>query len=258
MRIWREVFLEVALRAIRRTHYEYGIWELGQKELILDDFSSLNQGLGIYYAPEETVRDAISQEIMLTGLWKKHTIEKELRSYWIDREVRIEFELNKTTNSPFIKELFSGNETGKKYFDIDIVFKRIEEKTKDGQETLPTLIEAKRYSHVNIDLQTKEIKIGRPQLSAINKDIAKLKLLLDLFENKPLVIKSKPYKCFRIHLLVWGIAKKGFNIRTDFISKLKYGKYLSLSEKSIKYLPIQWDSKMNVKKYLWIGLFEIV
>lgn len=240
MKVWREIFLEIALRAIRRTHYEFGTWELGQTRLTLKDFSRLNQGNGISFAPEETVRDSISQEIILSGLWKQHPIEGEKRSYWIDREVRIFFK-DKTDQ----------------YFDIDIIFKRIETKAKDKQPTLPTLIEAKRFELVTIDLKTKKVKVGRPQFDNINKDILKLKLLKDVFKNKKIIIKNKQFKAFRTYILIWGLGHDEFNVKNDFIDKLKDGKYLSKTEMSIKYLPIQWNKQLRVIKYLWIGLFQI-
>jgi hypothetical protein len=31
-KIWREVFLDIALRAIRRVYYEFDIGEIGQKK----------------------------------------------------------------------------------------------------------------------------------------------------------------------------------------------------------------------------------
>src|SRR5690349_16779125 len=86
---WRHVFLEIALRAIRKTHYDFGVWELGQENLTLDHFRNLNQGNGINFAPEETVRDSILQEITYTGLWKTHKINDDPTSYWIDREVNV-------------------------------------------------------------------------------------------------------------------------------------------------------------------------
>jgi hypothetical protein len=94
MIVWREIFLEIAVRAIRKVHYDFAIWELGQGKLLIENFKKLNQGYGINYAPEESVRDAITQEIMLTGLWKQHTIQDEKRSYWVDREVNIPYKFS--------------------------------------------------------------------------------------------------------------------------------------------------------------------
>ena len=69
---WRYIFLELAVRAIIQVHHKYNIWELGQKKISVDDFKNLNQGNGIFFAPEDHVTDVISQQSIETGIWKEH------------------------------------------------------------------------------------------------------------------------------------------------------------------------------------------
>ena len=250
LRIWRELFLDIALRAIRRTHYEFGIWELGQSKLKLTDFLNLNQGNGINFAPEESVRDAIAQEIIYSGLWKQHPIEDEPRSYWIDREVRISYDMREALKFEIYKKYLSKkvNNNPENIFNIDIVFKRIEEKSNDNKPTIPVLIEAKRFELVTINLIDKSMKIGKPQFRDIDSDILKLKILKDIYKDKEITIKDKQYKGFQTYILVWGLSRKRFDIKKDLINKLDGKKYLSKKETSIRYLPIQWNEKLKVTK----------
>ena len=45
--IWDKVFIEIALRAARKLHLEYGMWGLGQKIKDESDFKKINSGPGI-------------------------------------------------------------------------------------------------------------------------------------------------------------------------------------------------------------------
>jgi hypothetical protein len=62
---WVQVFLEIALRAIRRVHLEYGIWGGGRQwKMEGQRAAAINMGHGIELADERTVCAAISQEFM--------------------------------------------------------------------------------------------------------------------------------------------------------------------------------------------------
>jgi hypothetical protein len=143
-------------------------------------------------------------------------------------------------------------------FDVDLVLKRIEEFTKSGEITIPTLVEAKRFELINVDLITKNVKIGRPQWASINRDILKLKLLRDVYKEKEITIKGERFKSFRTCILVWGLSTPNFNINKDFIQKLTLKKYISRNDICIRYLPISWTNKMKVTRMLWVGIFEVI
>ncbi len=283
--MWRHIFLEIALRAMRKTHYDFGVWNLGQEELTLKDFNNLNQGHGIDFAPEETVRDSILQEIIYTGLSKAHKIDGELKSYWIDREVKIT--LNKKYAIPLDKnnKFFNPEEysqpnkysDGKKDFRIDIVFKRIQEKNRESNDdTYPCLIEAKRHKLVNINLKNRKIDIGEPQIADIDKDILKLKLIYDYYSsgNEKLEINGEKYDKFYPYILLWGTgpldlnSPSTFNLKREVIDRLGNKEHLIIEDTEdpeapiVKYLPIEWefdenDEKLIVKKLLWVTLIEL-
>lgn len=250
MKVWREIFLEFALRAMRKAHYDFGIWELGQRDLMLQDFYNLNQGNGINFAPEETVRDIISQEILLSGIWKRHKIEKKYRSYWIDREIKIDYNIANIENKELYTQYLKSPESTNKYFKIDLLFQRVQTK-------VPVLIEAKRFELLKIDLKSKKVKKGKPQFKGISNDIIKLKLLKEVYKGKKIKINDTFFTDFRTYILVWGVAPINFNVKTNFIQKLSQRQYLSKSEMAFKYLPISWTDKMKVTKKLWVGLIEV-
>ena len=73
---WAKIFIEIALRAIRRVHYEYGVWGIGHN-FVKDPYMAwrINMGMGIEVADEPGVCAAITQEFMnsptVVGLWLK-------------------------------------------------------------------------------------------------------------------------------------------------------------------------------------------
>src|SRR5947208_6696271 len=87
---WVSVFLEVALRALRRVHYEYGIWGAGRQWKSGPDRPGvINMGHGLELADERAVCAAIVQEFMtspsLTGLWQENG-RNQLRFFSVLRE----------------------------------------------------------------------------------------------------------------------------------------------------------------------------
>src|SRR6266542_2797570 len=92
---WAAVFIEIALRAVRRVHYEHGLWGIGRQwEMNRLKAQRINMGQGIELADERTVCAAITQEFMnspsLTGLWTEEkddgSEEQQERYFTIDRE----------------------------------------------------------------------------------------------------------------------------------------------------------------------------
>ena len=89
---WATVFIEIALRAIRRVHYEHGLWGIGRQwEMKRLKARRLNTGKGIELADERAVCAAITQEFInspsLTGLWVEEKGQPNQQRYFtVDRE----------------------------------------------------------------------------------------------------------------------------------------------------------------------------
>src|SRR5262245_43113158 len=88
---WVQVFLEVALRAIRRVHLEYEIWGAGRQWNTGPNQTALiNMGPGVELADERAVCAAIVQEMMasqsVAGFWQSNDIKPEPRFFSILRE----------------------------------------------------------------------------------------------------------------------------------------------------------------------------
>ncbi|MBL7733439.1 MAG: hypothetical protein JNM88_19885 [Chitinophagaceae bacterium] len=242
--VWKEIFLQLATRALIQVHNRYSVWELGQSDLSVEHFRRLNQGYGIYFAPEEHLTDAISQQIIETGLWKEHTIEKLQRSFLIDREFMI--------NIP------QDIEAERKTYYVDIVFRKRSEKNSDDTKVRPVLIEAKRYRLVTINHESACINEGEIQKATIEKDIKKLKRIWQHVKTNGIHLQDKLYEDCFCYLLIWGKGDKSFNIQSDLIDKLESGKDIDLANMVINRVPMEWDNtNLDVKSFLWISLIPL-
>ena len=233
---WAKIFIEIVLRAMRRIHYEYGIWGIGRQwEMNRSKTNLINMGHGIELADERTICAAITLEFMnspaVTGFWVEKE-KKEERYFTIDREYPYKsYKTNRKVDIFIQKYLNKGR--GKKL------------KLKEVPN--PSFIEAKRMRIWYPDLKKGTAKPnGNAQLPEIKKDINKLR---------------KELKCREIlcHLLVWGIYQKGNNKTDhpdDFIKNLK-DPNIELSQ--VRWLPIEWEhsDRMKVTKSLWIALAEV-
>lgn len=262
---WRQIFLELAVRGIIQVHHKYNVWELGQHQTSLTDFENLNQGNGIFYAPEEYVRDVIAQQLIETGLWKEHSIEEDNSSYIIDREFLIQiphkelFELD--TEKTFVSYDSSEDEIkGFKKFKVDMVFKRMQPINPIDQSfTLPVLIEAKRFELANIDLITKKLKISSTQIASIDKDIMKLRVIKEYLKDNEIEFYGEKFKEVFTYLLVWGKGNVDFDINESLYSKLKYKEFIDPEYCEIRRIPIKWtnENDMKISKFIWIALIAI-
>ena len=129
---WKKIFIEIATRAIRQSHFEYQVISFPQKNIEIQDLQKLNSGIGIELVPEETVRDHIVRELLQMGLWKKIVINGNERSYWTDREVRFEIE-----NDNY----------------VDLTVERYEYRDDILCEYEPALLELKRLNTMQVDLK---------------------------------------------------------------------------------------------------------
>ena len=193
--------------------------------LSTDHFKKLNQGDGIFYAPEEFVRDTISHQIIETGLFKTHEIDNENSSYVIDEEYKIELEYaklfalaKKDADLRNIIELYGITEAPKavsKNFYIDIVFKRIQPENLDKTLTIPCLIEAKRYNLASID----------------------------------------PVKAIFPYLLIWGKGNPDFSFKPAF-ETLKNKKYINFEEVTMQIMPTKWNEE-RILEHVWVALLPV-
>jgi len=270
-RVWIEIFLELAIRAITQIHHKYNVWQLGQEDLAIKDFKKLNQGQGIYYAPEEHVRDGISQQIIETGIWKEHKINGQVRSYLIDREFQIKIPFQDMVvfdkEQKFLKDKSYYKEDKdwanckkRKCFNVDIVFKRIQEENKDRSKTIPTFIEAKRYKLVDVNLITKKVKIGKIQKKGIDSDILKLRVISRYVKRNGIRFHNKIHKKVYTYLLIWGEGDELFDLKKDLIQKLKYSEFIDTDRCVIRRVPMKWGNtkKIKVKSFIWISLLPVL
>lgn len=92
---WYKPFIQIALRGIRKAHFDFEMWDTVQ---IIDNlnhhtFDSLNSGWGIFKAPEEHTCAYITQEFaaspFVKGTWSPDGVK---RWYFIEREVELQLE----------------------------------------------------------------------------------------------------------------------------------------------------------------------
>lgn len=267
--IWTKIFIELAIRAITQVHYKYSVWELGQEKLQINEFKRLNQGEGVFFAPEEHIRDMISQQIIETALWKEHNIAGENRSYFVDREFSIkipykELILLDKEEKRFIKNKaeyendHSPIDKVKKFY-VDLIFKRLQTLDSDGMPTIPVLIEAKRFKLADIDLINKKVTLGKIQKTGIDKDILKLRLIRKFNKRSKINFYGNTYDKIFTYLLIWGKGNNKFNIEKQLINKLDFSKHVDKENIEIRRVPLSWtnDNDIKVKTFIWIALIPL-
>lgn len=246
---WASVFIEIALRAIRRVHYEYGHWGVGpQFDMNRDKARKLNMGPGVELADEVSVCAAISQEFLsspsLTGLWTEQggsgTQQKELRFFAVDRE-----------------KFYTGTTE-----EVDLFVQKYEirdPKLDPVPIDNPSFVEAKRAQLWKPNISDGTAKPYGSQYGAIRKDIAKLRSELAVRSNAG----HPPIYC---HVLVWGICSdpQSDDHPVKFFEKFDQDVVLQ----QVRWLPIEWTSPgiddlkpdmplPEVAKALWVALAEV-
>lgn len=251
---WASVFIEVALRAVRRVHYEYGLWGIGpQWKMDRQVAERINAGQGIELALETAVCAAITQEFMnspaLAGLWVEKgpdgKPDQEVRYFMIDRE----------------KTYLTGTQQR-----VDLFVQKFTPKggTPHGElEPVehPSFIEAKRARLWTARIETGEAEHKREQVADVQADVKKLK---DEIEHRSTLAKEER---IRGHVLVWGVYGdedvKYQDHPVEFFQKVG-----NVQLHSLRWLPLQWtqpsrDDLANpklctmLKAALWIGLAEV-
>ena|GEM_PF-2866561 len=248
---WASIFIEIALRAIRRVHYEYGIWGIGRQwEMDRSRSNLINMGSGIELADELSVCAAITQEFLSSpataGLWHDEDNKgSEERYFGIEREKSYTFDTKKRVDI-FVQKYVSKNGN-------------LENMPK------PSFIEAKRARLFKIDLKTNKIST-RHQLKEVQDDIDLLREELKSRSDNDLI---------HCHLLIWGIydrnkEKRKYGNPEIFFDELKkrYKKRnedINIVRHQTRWLPLSWvyfNNKKNklsqeIIKSLWITLTEV-
>lgn len=242
-RPWAERFAEIALRALRRVHLDYGAIHVGNQWMKnAPALAELNHGIGVAAADELTVCAAITQECLLSpyfsGSWVKANKKANVvegKRYWIlDRE-----------------KCYS--ESQKR---VDFVIKRVPEmggNTELGKDnTRECYIEAKRVRRWTTEsLECAEYNSASPILNEIDNDIKKLQL----------EFKHRPGEIFG-HLLLWDIYETKDNQAT-LEGFFKNGILSNLQLHQLRWLPIDWrhehasTSPPTIAKWLWLALLEV-
>ena len=214
---WATVFIEIALRAVRRVHYEYGIWGIGRQwEMNRLKAQLINMGHGIELTDEPTVCAAITQEFItspsLTGLWVEEreggTPDKEERYFTIDRE-------KEYTDKSKKVDIFI-----QKYKLVNNEPIPIEE---------PSFIEAKRARRWMADIKTGTANREDLQVQKIQDDITKLR--------HEMSTRTEKIHC---HLLVWGLYREDW--QKDHPLAFFENFDCNVKMHQLRWLPVKWDS----------------
>ena len=241
---WASVFIEIALRAIRRVHYEHGMWGIGRQwEMNRLKAQRINMGQGIELADERAVCAAITQEFMtspsMTGLWieerKDGSQEKEERYFSIDREMEYT-DKSKKVDIFIRKYRFVNNEPIP-----------IEE---------PSFIEAKRARRWEPEIESGMASKKESQVEKVRDDIRRLR--------SEMCTRSERIHC---HVLVWGLCQN--DSQEDHPVTFFNNFDINVRMHQLRWLPIKWDSPSlqdlqngnieipKIDTALWIALAEV-
>ena len=241
---WASVFIEIVLRAIRRVHYEHGMWGIGRQwEMNSFKAQRINMGQGIELADERAVCAAITQEFIaspsMTGLWieerKDGSREEETRYFAIDRE----------------KEYTDKS----KKVDIFISKYRLEENKPIPIEE-PAFIEAKRARLWMPEIRSGLASKKESQHEKVQEDIKRLRSEMRARLDK-----------IHCHVLVWGLYQKDcLKDHPDTFFE-KFDNNVKIHQ--LRWLPTKWDSPSlqdlksgnieipKIDTALWIALAEV-
>lgn len=249
---WVTVFLEVAIRAMRRIHLEYGLWGAGHQWKTGPGRPALiNMGHGAELADERAVCAAITQEFVsspsLTGLWEDDD-GAEVRFFTVSREQNYRL----------------AHETGQRQW-VDLMIEKYEQTTPGVFDVRRprSLIEAKRARLWQVDLKNGTVSPGAPQVDAVCRDIEKLQAERNAWQQDG----DKVY----LHVLVWGVYEDdagGAPARfadhpTSFFEDVRRGSNARLAGPYVRWLPTKWEfgaatpGNPTVRRSLWLAIAEV-
>jgi hypothetical protein len=234
---WQNPFLEIVLRGIRKANFNFENWDINQipNNLENHDFDSLNNGWGVFKAPEEQTCSFITQEFASSPFTKGYWVatdengDKDHRWYMIEREFHLgikkvypnsdfsnwatKLKNDKNSNEDELKNQVFDNSINSRW--ADILINRIGY-SKDEFEIYikwqPVLIEAKRITTINSKINFK------PKFSEcvfnyneVLKDVRKLLGLKIGIKNKNTIFQHPhpkgQFDDFFPIILFWGLKR---------------------------------------------------
>jgi hypothetical protein len=235
---WLSVFLELAVRALRRLNYEFAPWTMGQSLHIdvTDKLGMINSSDGLKYVLETEVCSAITLEFMHSGFTNGGWIFGNSRRYAVDREIEIDGK-----RIDLFVNRYEINDKGEKKYSAD-----------------PVLIEAKRVKYFIPNLKEGEGR-GSDNYDKITDDITKLKTARAFIKDKG---KIKGYEKFDfnsvfIYVMFWGLTDNPRELREEIVKELECPEK-DLENCNIRFFPTKWDqSGPEITEWGWVCLYEI-
>jgi hypothetical protein len=244
--VWNKVFIEIALRAIRKLHIDYSPWGFGQEYPDDNIFNRINQGPSIEVAPEIAVCAAISQEFIYSRFTNGPYFENEHRFYEIQREVR--FQRKSFGKTGLIADLFLDRY---KFKNSELLYYKF-----------PAIIQAKRAHYFTPSIASGNLNPIENQWKNIKQDIIKL---IELKKITDYNISLKKYngnlKGAFLYTLFWGISENnefGAEEFPDVIIKKLDNDLVHKENLEIRWFPLAWNNiTLSVIKWFWLVLLEI-
>jgi len=179
--VWREVFLEVALRAIKKVHLSHTPWRLKKYEIDKEELRALNEGEAIFLALETTIASEISNEFIYSSFTngmnigdknaKPDLVKPYPRYYEILREVsfnnvndgKLFYKLRPSREQlKNLKSTSYNDETPDQQSNVVDLIVRRWEKYDEGltgpEYKQPALIELKRYNKYEFSISEGTVK----------------------------------------------------------------------------------------------------
>lgn len=252
--IWREIFHEICLRALKKTHLDYNIWGIGQGniDIPVERFKRLNNCPGLEFAIETHVCTNITQEFIYSPFTSGIRINDKHRFYEIQRERNFKYHCC----------------CSDKEKQVDILINRYNINSTVSYSRFPALIEVKRAHYFTPDIGKGTLKNFKENSKSIAHDI---KLIVKLREKIKKIsnLDQDKYENFFLYELFWGYSEK--NNPEEFIKKIceHLPDHIKLEEKDrlISWMPLQWSHKEGESdmknspteiKWCWMCLQEIL
>jgi hypothetical protein len=239
--------LQVALRAIRRVHFEHQIFSLGRSGST-GDLPKLNMGEGIELAHEDHVRVTFVAEYK----------GSHLRAGWLeDRHYEI------WQNQPF-------SIGGARPEFVDVVSRRYDPKFPEKYDWAIGPIELKRARRSTADTVEGQHRVSGARPKEVADDIVKLINIAKAIRDGnlsaedpsgPNLLAINPKAKMHPHVLVWGDTRSDHpaNEASTFIDDA-FGKS-GATRKSVDFawLPLEWKDPPagSVTRWLWVAFAEI-
>lgn len=237
--IWRDIFLELTVRAFRKLNLDYGLWTLGQSSNhdLLSSIEKINNGGGIELVLEPDACSAITREFLNSTFTKGNKINNENRFYEINREVGCDGQ------------------------SVDLFVNRYKIiRNNVYYSDCPTLIEAKRAHYYTPNLRTGKKGRLSYKYDEILMDIAKLENIKRVGQFQFTGYDNFNFRSLNIYVLFWGLSNDLSTVESEIYTR-SYG-IIELKNCHFKCFPITSavGLEVNLKndlEWCWICLYEI-